>query len=105
MTSGSATPVPGGSQGFGPSHGSTGLVPSTSSTSLQHNILPSSQQPLESTAPQPPVLRAAKAVNQVLQLDESYPDLDSYCKRELSSTLPFHPPLTSNIFRADLWRQ
>ena len=32
----------------------------------------------------PPLLRAARSVNAALQLDESYPDLDSYCKRKLS---------------------
>lgn len=30
----------------------------------------------------PPVLRAAKAINAFLQLDEGFPDLDSYCRRK-----------------------
>lgn len=30
----------------------------------------------------PPVLKAAKAINSFLQLDESFPDLDSYCRRK-----------------------
>lgn len=30
----------------------------------------------------PPVLKAAKAINAFLQLDESFPDLDSYCRRK-----------------------
>jgi nuclear pore complex protein Nup155 len=29
----------------------------------------------------PPIAKAAQVVNQTLQLDESYPDLDSYCRR------------------------
>ena len=29
----------------------------------------------------PPVAKAAQVVNQTLQLDESYPDIDSYCRR------------------------
>lgn len=37
----------------------------------------------------PPLLRAARSVNAALQLDESYPDLDSYCKR-MSSSYPIH---------------
>lgn len=32
----------------------------------------------------PPVLKAAKAINSFLQMDESFPDLDSYCRRKLS---------------------
>jgi nuclear pore complex protein Nup155 len=32
--------------------------------------------------PLPPILKAARSVNQVLQADESFPDLDSYCRRE-----------------------
>ena len=82
-SSGPSTSIAGGTQGLVSTTGSSGLIPSTSSGSLQHNILPPNQQPVDSTASLPPVLRAAKAVNQVLQLDESYPDLDSYCKRTL----------------------
>ena len=29
----------------------------------------------------PPVAKAAQVVSQTLQLDESYPDIDSYCRR------------------------
>lgn len=38
--------------------------------------LPQSEPPL------PPILKAARSINQVLQHDESYPDLDSYCRRK-----------------------
>lgn len=31
----------------------------------------------------PPIVKAAKAINSFLQADESFPDLDSYCRREL----------------------
>jgi len=44
------------------------------------------QPPAEAAASLPPVLKAARSVNRVLQQDESYPDLDSYCRRE--SLLP-----------------
>ena len=37
----------------------------------------------QSEAPLPPILKAARSINQVLQHDESYPDLDSYCRRKL----------------------
>jgi len=30
----------------------------------------------------PPVVRAAQSINQNLQQEESYPDLDSYCRRK-----------------------
>ena len=30
----------------------------------------------------PPIVKAAQSINQTLQLDESYPDLDSYCRGE-----------------------
>lgn len=33
-------------------------------------------------AAQPPVLRAAKVVNDLLQLDGSYPELNSLCQRK-----------------------
>ena len=38
-------------------------------------------------AAQPPVLRAAKVVNDLLQLDGSYPELNSLCQRE-QPTIP-----------------
>lgn len=39
----------------------------------------------------PPVVKAAKAINAFLQLDESFPDLDSYCRREQRPPPPFRP--------------
>lgn len=42
---------------------------------------PAHQMVLENAA-QPPVLRAAKVVNDLLQLDGSYPELNSLCQRE-----------------------
>ncbi|KAK4248458.1 Non-repetitive/WGA-negative nucleoporin C-terminal-domain-containing protein [Corynascus novoguineensis] len=33
----------------------------------------------------PPVVKAAQVINQTLQLDESYPDIDSYCRPGASS--------------------
>ncbi|PFH56451.1 hypothetical protein XA68_16489 [Ophiocordyceps unilateralis] len=42
----------------------------------------------------PPVLKAAKAINAFLQLDESFPDLDSYCRQGASSDYEL-PPIDS----------
>ncbi|KAL2130031.1 hypothetical protein VTI74DRAFT_7002 [Chaetomium olivicolor] len=38
----------------------------------------------------PPIAKAALVVNQTLQLDESYPDLDSYCRPGASSDYDIH---------------
>ena len=38
----------------------------------------------------PPIAKAALVVNQTLQLDESYPDLDSYCRRRSRRPTPLH---------------
>lgn len=39
----------------------------------------------------PPVVKASQVINQTLQLDESYPDIDSYCRRKLSFIPPRQP--------------
>ncbi|TEA18290.1 Nucleoporin NUP170 [Colletotrichum sidae] len=76
---------------------SAGLVPTLSQAS-QQNL--------------PPVTRAAQAINQFLQADENYPELDSYCRPGASSeydysTLdsawaPFHKtqmyPIPNQVF-------
>lgn len=59
-----------------------------------------SGQGTDAAAPLPPLLKAAKSVKGVLQQDESYPDLDSVCRRKLLSLsahllAAFNPPLTS----------
>ncbi|KAG6036656.1 hypothetical protein E4U41_005580, partial [Claviceps citrina] len=60
----------------------------------------------------PPVLKAAKAINSFLQTDESFPDLDSYCRQGASSDyelqdvdspwVPFHKtqmyPIPNQVF-------
>lgn len=43
---------------------------------------PPALQLVPDNAAQPPVLRAAKVVNDLLQLDGSYPELNSLCQRE-----------------------
>lgn len=43
---------------------------------------PPGLQLVPDNAAQPPVLRAAKVVNDLLQLDGSYPELNSLCQRE-----------------------
>ncbi|KAK4240517.1 Non-repetitive/WGA-negative nucleoporin C-terminal-domain-containing protein [Achaetomium macrosporum] len=40
----------------------------------------------------PPIAKAAQVVNQTLQLDESYPDLDSYCRPGASSDYDIQLP-------------
>ncbi|POR37452.1 Putative nucleoporin [Tolypocladium paradoxum] len=60
----------------------------------------------------PPVIKAAKAINAFLQLDENFPDLDSYCRQGASSDYelpgaesawaPFHKtqmyPIPNQVF-------
>ncbi|KAM7203455.1 Non-repetitive/WGA-negative nucleoporin C-terminal domain containing protein [Naviculisporaceae sp. PSN 640] len=43
----------------------------------------------------PPVVKAAQCINQTLQLDESYPDLDSYCRPGGSSEHELQPAASS----------
>ncbi|KAK4188288.1 Nucleoporin NUP170 [Podospora australis] len=43
----------------------------------------------------PPAAKAARIVNQTLELDESYPDLDSYCRPGASSDYDLQPPNTA----------
>lgn len=50
---------------------SGGLVSTSSAQAPQQNL--------------PPVTRAAQAVNQFLQSDENYPELDSYCRRKFTA--------------------
>ncbi|KJZ77834.1 hypothetical protein HIM_03011 [Hirsutella minnesotensis 3608] len=40
----------------------------------------------------PPVVKAAKAINAFLQLDENFPDLDSYCRQGASSDYELPSP-------------
>jgi nuclear pore complex protein Nup155 len=42
----------------------------------------SQSQAAPTEPPLPPILKAARSVNNVLDLDESFPDLDSYCRRK-----------------------
>ncbi|KAG6029595.1 hypothetical protein E4U19_000882 [Claviceps sp. Clav32 group G5] len=60
----------------------------------------------------PPVVKAAKAINSFLQMDENFPDLDSYCRQGASSDyelpgsespwVPFHKtqmyPIPNQVF-------
>ncbi|OIW28638.1 nucleoporin-domain-containing protein [Coniochaeta ligniaria NRRL 30616] len=63
---------------------SNAIVPSSSGGSL--GLQSQSQgQPAPSEAPLPPILKAARTVNNVLQLDESFPDIDTYCRPGTSS--------------------
>lgn len=86
------TPAPAGQRdpvrrklNFGDTTTSTGhsSLPLTSTmrsgqTEIVTAIHPPSQPPREDL---PPVSKAALVVNQTLQLDDSYPDIDSYCRR------------------------
>jgi nuclear pore complex protein Nup155 len=69
-------------QGTGSGMGNTlGALAPTSSNGL-------SQAGGQQTQPKeevPPVVRAAQCINRVLQRDESYPDIDSYCRRKFRS--------------------
>ena len=81
--------------------GGSGPVAANASDSTPLQTLGQTQLP-QSEAPLPPIPKAARSINQVLQLDESYPDLDSYCRRKPSilpqqhliirALLPSYPP-------------
>ncbi|KAK3938258.1 Non-repetitive/WGA-negative nucleoporin C-terminal-domain-containing protein [Diplogelasinospora grovesii] len=76
-------------QGTGSGMGNTlGALAPTSSNGLSQ---PGGQQtqPKEEV---PPVVRAAQCINRVLQRDESYPDIDSYCRPGASSDYEIQPP-------------
>jgi nuclear pore complex protein Nup155 len=45
-------------------------------------VVSGSRSQLPPTDPSSPIVKAARAINSVLQTDESYPDLDSYCRRK-----------------------
>lgn len=62
--------------------GSSGFAPATVSSAGTSGGLVSTSSTQPSQQNLPPVTRAAQAVNQFLQVDENYPELDSYCRRE-----------------------
>lgn len=78
--------VPSGS-GSAATHGS-GLASTGSSTALtavnagDSSLAPINPLPVPRVENVPPVVKAAKAINAFLQMDESFPDLDSYCRRK-----------------------
>jgi nuclear pore complex protein Nup155 len=53
---------------------------SSALTSTSNGGLEAVNQSQAPEAPLPPILKAARSVNRVLQLDESFPDLDTYCR-------------------------
>ncbi|PTB41657.1 uncharacterized protein TrAFT101_009736 [Trichoderma asperellum] len=68
----------------------TAPASSTAVTTTSANVEASGLSSLTPLAPPrveniPPVLKAAKAINAFLQQDESFPDLDSYCRQGASS--------------------
>ncbi|KAK3389642.1 putative nuclear pore complex protein [Podospora didyma] len=125
------TPAPGGATvprrnlNFGPGAAS-GIGGTSTSGAVGGGIAPLSMRgggggggggPLASrsgaTNPPPPVKQAADCINETLQLDESFPDLDSYCRPGASSDYdlqsydsswaPFHKvqmyPIPDEVFR------
>ncbi|KAH7324644.1 Non-repetitive/WGA-negative nucleoporin C-terminal-domain-containing protein [Stachybotrys elegans] len=60
-------------------------TPSTGGLALQNTPLPVA--PAENI---PPIVKAAKAINTFLQLDEGFPSLDTYCGRGPSSDYEVH---------------
>lgn len=78
--------APSGS-GSAATHGS-GLTSTGSSTALtavnagDSSLAPINPLPVPRVENVPPVVKAAKAINAFLQMDESFPDLDSYCRRK-----------------------
>lgn len=65
-----------------------GLASSRSSTALtavntgDAGLVAANPLPTPRLENVPPVVKAAKAINAFLQMDESFPDLDSYCRRK-----------------------
>ncbi|KAL1872773.1 hypothetical protein VTK73DRAFT_1379 [Phialemonium thermophilum] len=53
-------------------------------------VEPASQNQLQPEVSVPPVVKAARKVNETLQVEESYPDLDSYCRPGVSSDYDLH---------------
>ncbi|KFA49840.1 hypothetical protein S40293_01252 [Stachybotrys chartarum IBT 40293] len=58
--------------------------PSTSSMTIQNPLPPTAAENL------PPVVKAAKAINTFLQIDEGFPSLDTYCGRGASAEYDIH---------------
>ncbi|KAI8273865.1 Nucleoporin NUP170 [Colletotrichum sp. SAR11_240] len=89
--------------------GSTFAPATVSSVGTSGGLVSTSQAPQQNL---PPVTRAAQAVNQFLQADENYPELDSYCRPGASSEYdyssldsawaPFHKtqmyPIPNQVF-------
>lgn len=80
-TSATTSSLLGGGAGPQPSSLATGGLTASASTSA---LVPTPTTPIappraETVAP---VIKAARAVNQCLQADENFPDLDSYIRRE-----------------------
>ena len=64
--------------------GTMGTAPGPITSTLgsgQQEIATGMLPPPQAREDLPPVVKAAQVVNQTLQLDESYPDIDSYCRR------------------------
>ncbi|RDA83830.1 hypothetical protein CP532_5137 [Ophiocordyceps camponoti-leonardi (nom. inval.)] len=86
--------------------------PVDADASSQSGLVATAPLPPSRPANVPPILRAAKAINSCLQLDESFPDLDSYCRQGASSDyelpsadsswVPFHKtnmyPIPNQVF-------
>ncbi|KAK2071661.1 hypothetical protein P8C59_006067 [Phyllachora maydis] len=68
--------------------------PRTGAAQNNHVDLLEQGQPLQqqqgADAPVPPITRAAALINRTLQMDEAYPDLDSYCRPGASSDYELH---------------
>ncbi len=65
-------------------NGALGTAPAPITSTLgsgQPDITTGMLPPPQARDDLPPVAKAAQVVNQTLQLDESYPDIDSYCRR------------------------
>lgn len=77
-----------GSSGSAATHGG-GLAPGGTSTALtavnagDAGLVAANPLPTLRVENVPPVVKAAKAINSFLQMDESFPDLDSYCRRKM----------------------
>ncbi|EEY15025.1 conserved hypothetical protein [Verticillium alfalfae VaMs.102] len=85
---GNANPAPSSSLVPRPNQSS---VTTSSTSGMSGGLVPASH--VQQQAPDvPPVTKAAQAVNEFLQRDQNYPDLESYAKCEISPALASSTP-------------
>ncbi|KAM4058949.1 hypothetical protein HRG_008174 [Hirsutella rhossiliensis] len=112
-----SNPGPGAASAVAPAGATAQTPPAASSMAVgvgppEAGLVSTTPLPAPRAANVPPVVKAAKAINAFLQLDETFPDLDSYCRQGASSDYelpgpespwaPFHKtqmyPIPNQVF-------